>query len=59
MGMYFTNWALRYLNYTTRIVFKSSKAFTPLMRQRGGWALRLCRYVSALSALSADRWCPP
>ncbi|KAK3280954.1 hypothetical protein CYMTET_11233 [Cymbomonas tetramitiformis] len=24
-GMYFTNWSLAYLNYTTRIVFKSSK----------------------------------
>jgi len=24
-GMYFTNWSLKYINYTTRIVFKSSK----------------------------------
>ena len=24
-GMYFTNWALNYLNYATRILFKSSK----------------------------------
>mmetsp|Transcript_4969 Transcript_4969/g.6272 ORF Transcript_4969/g.6272 Transcript_4969/m.6272 type:complete len:332 (-) Transcript_4969:692-1687(-) len=29
-GMYFTNWSLNYLNYTTRIVFKSSKV-VPVM----------------------------
>jgi len=29
-GMYFTNWSLEYLNYTTRIVFKSSKVI-PVM----------------------------
>jgi len=29
-GMYFTNWSLSFLNYTTRIVFKSSKVI-PVM----------------------------
>ena len=24
-GMYFTNWSLKYLNYPTRVLFKSSK----------------------------------
>lgn len=30
-GMYFTNWSLEYLNYTTRIVFKSSKVLPTMM----------------------------
>jgi adenosine 3'-phospho 5'-phosphosulfate transporter B3 len=29
-GMYFTNWSLEYLNYPTRIMFKSSKVI-PVM----------------------------
>mmetsp|Transcript_11692 Transcript_11692/g.20760 ORF Transcript_11692/g.20760 Transcript_11692/m.20760 type:complete len:361 (+) Transcript_11692:119-1201(+) len=32
-GAYFTNWALNYLNYTTRIVFKSSRVL-PVMAFR-------------------------
>ena len=30
-GMYLTNWSLRYLNYVTRIVFKSSKVVPTMM----------------------------
>ncbi|PNG62305.1 Adenosine 3'-phospho 5'-phosphosulfate transporter 2, partial [Tetrabaena socialis] len=32
-GAYFTNWALNYLNYTTRIVFKSCRVI-PVMAFR-------------------------
>lgn len=32
-GAYFTNWALNYLNYTTRIVFKSCRVL-PVMAFR-------------------------
>ena len=30
-GMYFTNWALNYLNYATRIMFKSSKVVPTML----------------------------
>ena len=30
-GQYFTNWALNYVNYTTKIVFKSCKVLPVMM----------------------------
>lgn len=38
-GMYFTNWSLQYLNYVTRIVFKSSKVVPTML---AGTLVQVC-----------------
>ena len=48
-GMYFTNWSLKYLNYPTRIIFKSSK----LLPTMAVGTCLLGRWYSALEYLAA------
>jgi len=48
-GMYFTNWSLEYLNYATRVVFKSSKLLPTMIvgtLMQGRW-YSVLEYVAA------------
>ena len=48
-GMYFTNWSLKYLNYPTRVLFKSSKLLPTMVvgtLMQGRW-YSLLEYVAA------------
>merc|ERR1719171_1465075 len=49
-GMHFTNWSLKYLNYPTRVLFKSSKL---LPTMAAGTIMQGRRY-SALEYLAAS-----
>ena len=58
-GAYFTNWALNYVNYTTRIVFKSSRVL-PVMAFRTlvvGQRYSLSQY-SAGGCSTSPVWVP-
>ena len=49
-GMYFTNWSLKFLNYPTRVLFKSSKLVPTMVMgsvMQGRW-YSLLEYVAAL-----------